>query len=87
MDADSDFEHEGRGGRREKETGFEMDLRAAEKLCWAVVVIRKRCGSASWRDPTANTALAVCCVCSTVFHQLSHILVVQKLKWLLGVQR
>jgi hypothetical protein len=34
MDADSDFEPEGRGGRIEKEKECEMDLRAAEKLCW-----------------------------------------------------
>jgi hypothetical protein len=26
------------------------------KQLWAVVAIRKRCSSAFWRDPTANTA-------------------------------
>jgi hypothetical protein len=39
------------------------------KTLLAVVAIRKRCSSAFWRNPTANTALAVCCVRSTVFHQ------------------
>jgi hypothetical protein len=28
-----------------------------------------RCGCAFWRNPTANTALAVCCDRTTVFHQ------------------
>jgi hypothetical protein len=39
------------------------------KTLLAGVAIRKRCGSAFWRNPTANTALAVCCARSTVFRQ------------------
>jgi len=46
-----------------------MAWQAAEKLCWAVVAIRKRYRSASWRNPTAYTPYGVCCARSTVFQQ------------------
>jgi hypothetical protein len=51
IDADSDLEH---GGRREHRV--ETVLIGCGKQLLAVVASRKRCGSASVRNPTANTA-------------------------------
>jgi hypothetical protein len=41
------------------------------KTLLAVVANRKRCRSAFWRNPTANTALAVCCAAAQFF--ISHL--------------